>query len=117
MSTKYLASLVLVAIPFASSAMAQGVPGNEGKWKINDGGSAQLVTGLTAPKTYRVRNQGTDSSVVVTVFNAQGAKVSSTPVPGGQDRDIGVPQGGSMRISDPTDDDAFGAAGTYKVVP
>ena len=85
-----------------------------GHWYVSDDGSGTGGPWSPQPVTLTASNSGPDTSIMLDIFGANGALVSSqflssSPVI------YNIPAGGTVRVWDPLDEDSDGASGSYVI--
>lgn len=95
-------SLVLSATMGPSTWGLQTPPVDPvGTGTVSDGSTLTIATDITSATTYRVKNKGPDQKITVRRYNASGDEIlPAIEVGNGSSTDVGVPQGGDLKVED-----------------
>lgn len=124
-----LPAAILLSLSMVGSLMAQAPaapqPAGPGSWHCADNGDQPIAQGVSTAKTYRVTNNGPDTSITVYVKDETGKVIKTSVLVQEDSVDMGVPAGGSIWVGDGDggadpmkrgDTDSLDATGTYEIV-
>jgi hypothetical protein len=124
-----LPALVLLSLSMVGGLSAQAPaapqPSGPGSWHCADNGDQPIAQGVSTAKTYRVTNNGPDTSITVYVKDETGKVIKTSVLVKDDSVDMGVPAGGSIWVGDGDggddpmkrgDADSLDATGTYEIV-